>query len=660
MEPGPDTKLSETQNPELVEAGVLQPWTVGELPPAPKGGFAFLKKAIGPGMMMAGASLGAGEWLFGPAVSAQYGAALLWLASLSIVGQLFVNLEVMRYALYTGEPVFVGFFRTRPGPRLWIVLYLILSSYLIWPYMASNAAVPLAAAVLGHLPGDATITILGLTISESVLVKILGYCVFLGAFVPLIFGGTVYRMLEWILTAKVVIILGFFIIIAVLMVPGNIAWEVTQGFFRFGTVPQRADTIIVGPHFTWTEYEGPSVSTVRGTLENGRPLVTSFIVRTGEDEQRFAMGESIPLDLQPQYQRMVAAALARVERGGFFVRHRQEQSILVVEGDVDSDGSWRPAAFSARAGDRVSSWRRLEEIPEPLASTFTELVRNHGVKHQNLFRYLFAHGQLPDLDWALLAAFVSIAGAGGFANSLLSNYARDKGWGMGARMGAIPSAVGGGRVTLSHVGQVFPLHQANLVRWRGWIRHIVRDQAGIWMICSFLGMALPCMVSLRFIRHAPVVGDRVAAMIAGAMTQQYADYGQLLWVITLFCGFVVLGPGQLFAADMIARLWTDLTWVSSKRAQRLQGNQVKYIYYGILTVYGLWGLSSLAFLDPLQIAKVGAGLGNVALAFTAFHTFYVNRVLLPPPVRSHWIVQLGLLSAGLFFLGISAIVVARV
>ena len=660
MESGPDTNLSETQTPELVNAGALRPWTTGDLPPAPEGGLAYWKKAVGPGLLLAGASLGSGEWLFGPAVTAQYGAVLLWLAALSIGTQLFVNLEAIRYTLYTGEPIFVGFFRTRPGPRLWTVFYVILCHYMIWPFMAANAAVPLAAAILGHLPGAATITILGFTLSESAFVKVLGYCVFLGAFVPLIFGGTVYRVIEWLMSAKVVLVLGYCIIITALMVPGNIAWEVVQGFFRFGTVPLRADTIVLGPHFTLTEYEGPSVYTVRGTLEDGQPLVTSFIVRTGENERSFAMGDSISPDLQPRYQRMVAAAIARVEQGGFFVRDRQEERILVVEGDVDSDGSWKPAAFSAREGDQLSSWTKLEEIPEPLASTFTELVRNRGVEHKNLLGYLFGGGQLPDLDWALLAAFASVAGAGGITNALLSNWVRDKGWGMGARVGAIPSAVGGGRVTLSHTGQVFPLTAANLGRWRGWIRHMWRDQAGLWMIASLLGMALPCMISLRFIRHAPVVGDRVAAMTAGAMAQQYADYGQLLWVLTLLCGFLVLGPGQVTSADMIPRLWTDLLWVSNKKAQRLQGNQVKYIYYGILVVYGLWGVFSLAYLDPLQIAKIGAGLGNIVLAATAFHTFYTNRVFLPPPLRSHWIVQLGLLCAGTFSAGLSAIVIARV
>ena len=31
----------------------------------------------------------------------------------------------------------------------------------------------------------------------------------------------------------------------------------------------------------------------------------------------------------------------------------------------------------------------------------------------------------------------------------------EKGWGMGARVGAIPSAIGGRTISLSHVGSVF-------------------------------------------------------------------------------------------------------------------------------------------------------------------------------------------------------------
>ncbi|MBL8235588.1 MAG: Nramp family divalent metal transporter, partial [Bryobacterales bacterium] len=58
---------------------------------------------------------------------------------------------------------------------------------------------------------------------------------------------------------------------------------------------------------------------------------------------------------------------------------------------------------------------------------------------------LFQFGRLPDGDfnWATLAAFAAVAGSGGMNNSAFSNFARDKGWGMGPKVGAIPSAIGG-------------------------------------------------------------------------------------------------------------------------------------------------------------------------------------------------------------------------
>ena len=58
----------------------LPAWTMGELPAPPSGGWRLWVGLIGPGMVLAGTSIGSGEWLFGPAVTAQYGAGLLWLA----------------------------------------------------------------------------------------------------------------------------------------------------------------------------------------------------------------------------------------------------------------------------------------------------------------------------------------------------------------------------------------------------------------------------------------------------------------------------------------------------------------------------------------------------------------------------------------------------
>jgi hypothetical protein len=60
---------------------------------------------------------------------------------------------------------------------------------------------------------------------------------------------------------------------------------------------------------------------------------------------------------------------------------------------------------------------------------------------------------------------------------------------MGARVGAIPSAIDGRTIGLSHTGCVVPLNEENLSLWRRWMRHIRRDQA-IWVLASILGAVI--------------------------------------------------------------------------------------------------------------------------------------------------------------------------
>ncbi len=281
-----------------------------------------------------------------------------------------------------------------------------------------------------------------------------------------------------------------------------------------------------------------------------------------------------------------------------------------------------------------------------------DLLRHEGVEHVGVVDYWRENGRLPALDWATVVAFIGIAGAGGLANTLFSNYARDKGWGMGWKVGAIPSAIGGRTIGLSHVGAAFVPEGQNLERWRGWMRHIIRDQ-GVWVAASILGMALPCMMSLEFIRNATVTGDRVAAMTAAGIADRYPSIGWIFWFTTLFCGFLVLFPGQVSVCDQIARRWTDMIWTASACAHRLGRRDVGIIYYGIMAIYAVCGLIILWWLPALKIAVIGAVLGNLALSFTSIQALYVNRSLMPPALRPRAALQIGTACCGIFFLAIT-------
>jgi hypothetical protein len=633
-------------------ARYLPAWSTGDLPAAPAGGWRIWIGLIGPGVVLAGTSIGSGEWLFGPAVTAQYGASLLWLALTSILLQAFCNLVMMRYAVYSGEPIIVGGLRTWPGPGWWMAIYAVLDIAAIWPYNASNAAVPLAAVVLGHLPRTA---------ADQLLVKTLGFGVFTLAFVPLIFGGTVYRMLEKIMTAKLVLVLGYLSIIAVLLVSWPVIRDVTVGFVRFGTLPLRAQTIILEQHFSVEKDRDGQQVRARGTWEPDGSATGDLLVTTGAKTERFSLRTEdlpkLPSALRPVRDSLLEEARAGALPDRFLVSTSDETMRLEADGRIIRHHLWEPDRLRVTSGGIEQEYRRLEDVPEPAASRLRNLLRHEGVEYISLAAYVGRHGRLPGLDWATVVAFIGIAGAGGLSNTLFSNYARDKGWGMGARVGAIPSAIGGRTIGLSHTGCTFPMDPENLDRWTRWMRHIRRDQA-VWVIASILGMALPCMMSLEFIRNATVTGDRVAAMTALGIADRYPALAGLFWTLTLLCGFLVLAPGQVSVCDQIARRWTDMIWTASPRIKRLGQGEVRYLYYGILLAYGVWGLFVLWMLPALQIAKIGAVLGNVALGVSALQALYVNRRLVPPALRPNLAMQLGTVVCGLFFLGISIAVIA--
>jgi len=77
--------------------------------------FAALRK-IGPGIILAGSIVGTGELLLTTSLGAQYGFAFLWLILFSCVVKVFVQIELGRYALSSGEPTLAAL-DNLPGPR---------------------------------------------------------------------------------------------------------------------------------------------------------------------------------------------------------------------------------------------------------------------------------------------------------------------------------------------------------------------------------------------------------------------------------------------------------------------------------------------------------------------------------------------------------------
>jgi hypothetical protein len=121
-----------------------------------------------------------------------------------------------------------------------------------------------------------------------------------------------------------------------------------------------------------------------------------------------------------------------------------------------------------------------------------------------------------DTDLFLLGALVAYSGSGGVGNLTLTNWARDKGYGMSSLSGYIPAAVGGHKVKLAHTGFMFEPNQPEAMdRWHGWWRIVRADQWAVFFPGALLGMLLPALLYVTFIAAgSDIRGLGIAAALA--------------------------------------------------------------------------------------------------------------------------------------------------
>jgi hypothetical protein len=461
------------------EHGELPRWNVADLPAPLPFNFSNMMKVIGPGASMAATSIGGGEWLVGPAAAVKYSSSIFLIATVAIVLQVLFNLEAIRYTLYTGEPIYGGIMRLKPGAKFWAGFYALLGFFQLgWPALAGSAAATLLGAWMGRMPGA----------PDQATQAWVTTCLFIVVVLILSFGGTIERMLE------------------------RFAWTMLTVVFLF----------LVTVNIAFVQFSH---------------WATTF--------------------------------------AGFF-------------------------SFSG--------------LPQPI-------------------------------DWALIGALAATAGSGGIGNLTVTNWIRDKGFGMGSKVGAIPSAVGGVEIQLSHVGTVFPTTPANLARWREWLRYVHADQIWVWGLFCFLGMFLNVNLATSIIPH----GTDLQGLAAGAYQAEYlSKIWPGFWFLTLFNGFWILFKTQLGNTDILVRTVTDALWMSSRRA-RDWDKGIRAIYYGILIVFSIWGVFVIRSASPFQLFKILANMAGIVLLVAGIQIFLVNRRFLPKAVRPPLWREIGLLSCSGFY-----------
>lgn len=253
----------------------------------------------------------------------------------------------------------------------------------------------------------------------------------------------------------------------------------------------------------------------------------------------------------------------------------------------------------------------------------------------------------PGADWFLLGAFAAYSGAGGVTNLTLSNWARDKGFGMGKVVGFIPAAVGGQSVLLAHAGSIFLITAQNLQKWRGWWSVIRIDQWGVFFLGALLGMGLPAVLYTSYLSPGEDIrGLAVATALANAMSTQS---GAALGFLVAFMGAWMLFKTQLDILEGTVRAVTDILWTGSPRVRAWSRGDVRLVYYSVLTGFVVWGVIASGLAQPIFLLQLGANVAGVVLAISALHILYINTTFLPEEIRPPLWRRVALVALSLFY-----------
>ncbi len=422
---------------------------------------------LGPSIIALGGTIGSGEWLIGPSLFVKWGLALIWITTVSSLLQTFLNLEMARYTLYTGEPVTVGYMRLAPGGWFWGLLYSVVGFLERGlPGWAFASATALAVFFLGRIPGDA----------ERSLVLTLGYLTFVLCVLLTSIGRRVERTLEWANWVMMIVVIGGLFILDLILVPASVWAEGLVGFVRFGYVPRGVDVLLLG-------------------------------------------------------------------------------------------------------------------------------------------------------------ALVGYSAYGGFGNNAITNWYRDKGYAMGAKVGYISAIVGGARVKVSPTGKAADPTPANLDAWRAWLRILHLDQWWIFFLGAMLGMYLPGILYRGVVPLgtdlprwgvASYIGEKLGIGVGGVY-------------LAAFFGFWILFSTQLSNVDLVARQVTDMLWSRLMPIRRSAQEDIRRVYYAVLILFAVWGALFIGYRFPLFLVALSANIANFTMALSAVLTIILNRKFLPKEFRgSAW------------------------
>jgi hypothetical protein len=231
---------------------------------------------------------------------------------------------------------------------------------------------------------------------------------------------------------------------------------------------------------------------------------------------------------------------------------------------------------------------------------------------------------------SLLGA-IAFAGAGGANNLVQSNYIRDKGLGMGARIPNIVSPITGEEEAAPGLGYTFPTNEENLNRWKRWWRVANQEQFFLFYVVGLLSLiALSVLAFSTLGIQKNVTGD----------LRFIKDEGNVLgevigpWFATFFfaAASIKLFSTNLGILDWVSRLTADSLKVSFLTESRFWSESKIYltVVWSMITIGSVIILTGI---EPVVLLIITSSGGEFVMALYSTMLIVLNRRALPDEFR---------------------------
>lgn len=443
--------------------------------------------------------------------------------------------------------------------------------------------------------------------------------------------------------------------------PSVLKWMGPAGFIAIG-IGIGTGEFLLAPAVTvrfgievivWTAIAAIALQTIqnvemsRYTMLTGEPITIGFLRLPGGPKLWLPLNlyGTVSQIMWPGWAAAGATALAAWQLGR--LARPEEIGLVVNWAIITFIAMYLLVMFGAKTQRPLEVFFKVTTIGVVVLIIFSSIAFVPASNWARVGAGLLSFGQIPKgMDWVALGAAVGYAGlGGGYWNSAITNWYRDKGAGMGAKVGYIPGAIGGHKLVFSPVGKSPPATRENIARFKGWMRLVHLEMWIPYFGFGVIGMIGPSLLYLTYVTK-PLGGWGVAAVL-GEGLGKVIPWG---WYLMLLMAILIIYPTQVGIADEFPRQISDFLWFwpSVRKAFK---EDIRIPYYALIAgvwIFGIYLIASRA-LAPLVILTIAATAALLGTVITGIGTFLVSIKLLPKEYRPGTLRLLGLWVGVLWF-----------